>query len=101
MIKGVNLKEEEIIKQILEPFSKDYDFFYYGSRVKGNFSAVSDLDLLVKSKNNEEISYKMKEFLKTTFDESDLPYIVNFTDYMAINQDFYDCIKKDLVFVFE
>ena len=56
MIKGVTEKEENIIKDIL---SKDpYDFYYYGSRVKGDFTIASDLDILT-----DKISYSELDVL--------------------------------------
>ena len=48
MIKGINSAEEQIIQDILKPYRTDFDFFYYGSRVKGNFEKTSDLDILRK-----------------------------------------------------
>lgn len=49
-IKGITLEEEKIILSILEPYKNKYDFYYYGSRVKGNFRSLSDLDILLTSK---------------------------------------------------
>ena len=46
LIKGVKIEEENIIKTILEPYKHKYEFYYYGSRVKGNFRFLSDLDIL-------------------------------------------------------
>ena len=37
--------------------------------------------------------------LKEKFDKSKLPYIVNFTDYNAIDEKFFNLIKDDLVSV--
>jgi len=42
----------------------------------------------------------MLEDLKTMFDESKLPYIVNFTDYHNIEKAFYEKIRKSLAPVF-
>lgn len=95
MIKGVNEKEELIIQNILSPYKKDYDFFYYGSRVKGNYEKTSDLDILIKGK--ELFPLNQLEIIKVIFDNSDLSYIVNFVDYYNIDKNFYDLIKKDLV----
>ena len=89
MIKGVTEKEYSIIKDILKNYSGE--FFAYGSRVKGDFSQLSDLDILVKS--NDNIIPELKE----KFDKSYLPYIVNFTDYHSINEQFYNLIKSDLI----
>ena len=48
-IKGLTEKEETIVKEILKPYFSKYDFYFYGSRVKGNFRPLSDLDILMKS----------------------------------------------------
>lgn len=95
MIKGVTEKEEHIIQNILFPYKKVYDFFYYGSRVKGNFEKTSDLDILIKGK--EAFPLNQLETIKILFDNSDLNYIVNFVDYHNIDKNFYELIKKDLV----
>ncbi len=98
MIKGLLPEEENIIKSILAPYKKDFDFYYYGSRVKGNFEKSSDLDVLIRGK--AEIQYDKLETLKFLFDNSDLPFVVNFADFYNIDEKFYDLIKKDLVKVF-
>lgn len=98
MIKGVTATEENIIKSIFAPYLGIYRFYFYGSRVKGNFSKVSDLDILIKG--SAEIPLDIVERLKQQFDESSLPYIVNFTDFCKIDESFYKRIEKDLVSVF-
>lgn len=92
-IKGVTLEEEKIILSILEPYKNKYDFYYYGSRVKGNFRPLSDLDILLLSKNDIEINdiYTLKE----AFDESILPYVVNIS--YNVDNKFYNLIKEELV----
>ena len=55
MIKGITAEEEKIINNILSQHKQDYDFYYYGSRVKGNYEKTSDLDILIKG--NEEMPY--------------------------------------------
>lgn len=88
MIKGITKKEFKIIKEILQNY--DAKFYAYGSRVKGDFSELSDLDILVKSDKDiiPELKYK--------FDQSYIPYIVNFTDTKSIDENFYNLIKDDL-----
>jgi len=95
MIKGLNKQEEELINSIIEPYKKEYEFFYYGSRVKGNFEKTSDLDILIKGEKS--IPYSSLETIKFMFDKSNLPFIVNFSDYNNIDENFYNMIKKDLV----
>lgn len=91
MIKGITKKEYEIIKNILKNYPDK--FYAYGSRVKGDFSPLSDLDILVKSDNYDNIISE----LKNKFDQSYLPYIVNFTDFNSLDDNFYNLIKNDLV----
>lgn len=95
MIKGLNTQEEQIIKTILKPYMNDFNFYYYGSRVKGNFEKTSDLDILIKG--NEKFPYNSLDVLKVLFDQSDLPFIVNFVDYNSLDESFYKLIEKDLV----
>ena len=95
MISGVTQNEHSIITDILKNYIQDYSFYYYGSRVKGNFGKTSDLDILIKGK--KEIPLTDLVHLKEQIDESKLPYIVNFTDYNNIDERFYSLIKNDLV----
>ena len=95
MIKGVTPKEEIIIKSILEPYQADYDFYYYGSRVKGDFTRGSDLDILLK--NETEVPYSLTDDLKTEFNESLIPYIVNVSVYSNMDKNFYKLIEPSLV----
>ena len=93
MIKGLNEKEEKIIKDILRLFSKNLSFYYYGSRVKGSFKKGSDLDILIKG----NISLLLLDKIKQSFDESSLPFIVNFAQDEDMDLKFYEYIKDDLV----
>ena len=93
--KGVTDKEQDIINNIVKLFTDKYKFYLYGSRVKGDFSKVSDLDVMIKGVNKAE--YEDIETLKTLCDNSDLPYIVNFSDYHNLDEHFYNLIKDDLV----
>lgn len=93
MIKGVKENEEKIIKGIL----KDYPctFYYYGSRVKGDFTQSSDLDILADIQ--EENLTGIIEEIELKFNESKIPYIVNITDKSKIEDYFYQIIKPTLV----
>lgn len=91
---GITDNEHNIILNILKEYSDKYSFYYYGSRVKGTFNKTSDLDILIKGE--QEMPLKDLVELKEKFDESRLPYIVNFTDYNSIDERFYNLIKADL-----
>ena len=96
MISGVTEKEEAIIKEILKGYP--YEFYYYGSRVKGDFTKASDLDILVKSK--ESVDYLILAVLEREFNESKIPYRVNLSDYSQMDNSFYKLIEPTLVKVF-
>lgn len=93
MIKGVNAKEEKIIKDILKKYP--CEFYYYGSRVKGGYTKASDLDILMKGGNSETA-----ERINLEFNNSYIPYIVNISRYEAMDEHFYKLIEKDLVKIF-
>ena len=92
-IKGLTEKEENIVKDILKLYLEKYDFYFYGSRVKGNYRALSDLDILVVPKTS--INLNDIELIREMFDNSDLSFIVNFV--YDIDDKFYNLIKNDLV----
>ncbi len=93
MIKGINDKEEKIIKHILSDYP--YRFYYYGSRVKGDFTKASDLDILIR--HNEEIPERIIDELQLRFNESLIPYVVNFSDFSRMDKEFFKLIEPDLV----
>ncbi len=95
MIIGVKDNEQVIIESILKEYNNEYSFYYYGSRVKGTFEPTSDLDILIKGET--EIPLSTLEEIKEKFDNSRLPYIVNFSDYNSMDIDFYNRIKQSLV----
>ena len=93
MVKGVTSKEETIIKEILREYP--YEFYYYGSRVKGDYTKSSDLDILIKS--DTPIPTLIMNELSTKFNESKIPYIVNFSDFNLLEDNFFRHIQPTLV----
>lgn len=93
MIKGITVEEEKIIQSVLKNYP--YDFYFYGSRVKGDFTKSSDLDILLKS--DKEIPYSIIEEIELKFNESKIPFVINISQFANMNKNFYNLIKKDLV----
>lgn len=91
MLKGVTDKKYSIIKNILTEYNGE--FFACGSRVRGDFSVLSDLDIMVKSNDYGKILPELRE----KFDRSYLPYVVNFVDYNTLDKNIYSLIENDLV----
>lgn len=93
MIKGITENEEKIIKEILSKFP--YDFYYYGSRVKGDFTRASDLDILLIS--DGEILQSDIEKIENEFNESKVPYRINISRRDRMEDYFFKLIEADLV----
>lgn len=93
MIKGITENEEKIIKEILSKFP--YDFYYYGSRVKGDFTRASDLDILLTF--DGEILQSDIEKIENEFNESKIPYRVNISRRDKMEDYFFKLIEVDLV----
>ena len=93
MIKGVTENEEKIVKNVLKDYP--YTFYYYGSRVKGDFTKSSDLDILAESA--EDIKAGIIDEIEMKFNESRIPYVVKISDKAKIENYFYELIKPSLV----
>ena len=85
-----------IVQEILrKSFSPDAKVWVFGSRANGKTKSTSDLDLAIdagrKLTKDEEIS------LIEAFDESDLPYKVDFVDMHYISDNFKETIDDSFV----
>jgi predicted nucleotidyltransferase len=81
----------QIVKNILKKYP--YDFYVYGSRVKGLLHKNSDLDICFM----DQIPFNIQSHIEEEFEESDLPFQVDFSDFNLMSKEFQDLIKKDLV----
>ena len=79
-----------IIREILKKYS--YIFYVYGSRAKKKARKNSDLDLCYK----ERIPGKVISDIKEQFEESDLPFKVDITNWGNMSPTFQKLIEKDL-----
>ncbi len=48
-------------------------------------------------KGNQAAEFSVVEDLKNEFDKSELSYVVNITDYYAMDEHFYKLIQNELV----
>lgn len=81
----------KMIKDILSAYS--YTFYVYGSRAKGTHRPTSDLDICFI----EPIPFNVQAHIDEDFEESDLPFVVDVSDFNLMTQEFQDLIRKDLV----
>jgi len=83
-------KEQEIVKNILAKYP--YNFFVFGSRVKGTHRQFSDLDLGYRA-----IPERIIALIEGDFEESDLPIKVDFVNLDRCSPEFLKYIEKDLI----
>ena len=88
-------QDKKILTQILSKYP--YQFYAYGSRVKGTNRKFSDLDVCYQ----EEIpSYKLVE-IEEELENSDLSFIVELVSWNHMRPAFQKVIQKDLVLISE
>ena len=91
------LKERELdeIKILYYLFPEIDEIIRFGSRARGDYSRVSDIDIAIKG-NVDKIMYKIRDY----FEESSILYTVDVVNYMSIsNQDFKENIDNEGVII--
>ncbi len=90
----ITFKQKELILSLLERFIPNTEVWVYGSRAKWTARPYSDLDMVAFVEDNQ----KNKVFqLKEAFEDSDLPFKVDFFIWDEIPQEFHENIKKEHV----
>lgn len=94
---GIQLSKDQIglITSVLQKNFGNVDFWVYGSRARGNAKKFSDVDIIVKG----EMAFTIFDIgkAKTDLAESDLPYLVDITDWYSVDKGFLEVIKPDLI----
>ena len=83
--------QRKTLSALFEQYLPGVLVWAFGSRVKGNFRADSDLDLVVFSKPAQSASVSE---LREALDESSLPFSVDVLVWDEIGQDFRDHILE-------
>ncbi len=81
-----------ILNEILNKYRNDFDFFAFGSRVKGTNSKYSDLDLCVLSKTNIPMHKLINDF-----EESNITIKIDIIDYSLVDNTFKKIINSNKV----
>ena len=70
------------------------EIWAYGSRVNGDSHSGSDLDLTVKSFNDNK---KYLSDLKNLLNDSDIPFLIDITEYEKLPNSFKEEINKNYI----
>lgn len=95
----LNVKDEYLkeLKDIFTKYCQKAEIWAYGSRVKNDCHSGSDLDLVVKSFNEDnKFVYELKDLLNN----SDIPFLIDIQDFEKLPKSFQDEIKKEYVRIF-
>jgi len=83
---SLHIREIDLIRirEIFQKLLPTATVYAYGSRVNGDAHDGSDLDLAIKSKNGEEISNDVLSKIRETFQESNIPILVDLHDFARL-----------------
>ncbi len=79
---GLSEKSMRIISEIYEKYPSVLEVVVYGSRAKGNFREGSDIDMTIKG--TSDFSHEDLLRINNDFYESELPYLVDISDYSKL-----------------
>ena len=86
-------EERAIVLRILNEIVPDREVRAFGSRVTGKAKPFSDLDLAIMG--DEPLSLETRAQLEEAFSESELPWKVDILDWLKIDTDFQNIIRKN------
>ncbi len=95
----LNVKQEYLneLKNIFSNYCPKAEIWAYGSRLTNDCHSGSDLDLTVKTFNDEnKYLYELKELLN----DSDIPFLIDINIFDNLPQSFQDEILKNYVKIF-
>lgn len=89
-----------IIRQILSSHLPDAEVIAYGSRVTGAAHEGSDLDLVVRNRNNPLQPVGNLGAVREAFSESNLPILVDILDWSRIPDSFRKEIERTGIVIY-
>ncbi len=95
MSRKIDLKPQhyKIVSGILHEHFPGREVLVFGSRATGKTKKASDLDLCIMGTTPLSLSERGR--LADAFDESSLPFKVDFVDWMTLEKWFQDIIRED------
>ena len=95
----INLKQEYLdeLHKVFQIYCPKAEIWAYGSRINGDSHSGSDLDLTVKSFNEDK---KYLSDLKDLLNDSDIPFLIDITEYEKLPISFQEEIKKSYIKIY-
>jgi uncharacterized protein len=82
-----------MLLDIFSELSIPVEIWAYGSRVKGGAHEGSDLDLIVRTRNNEKLPTEVLLELKDKIRNSNIPILVDLFDWSRLPDSFHKNIE--------
>jgi predicted nucleotidyltransferase len=82
MIFGLTSAQKNDLIIVFKRYLSTGSILVYGSRAKGNYSARSDIDLVIK--DNDMMNHHLLEQIKEDLEDSNFPYLVDIQIYENI-----------------
>ncbi|RUA05941.1 MAG: nucleotidyltransferase domain-containing protein [Gammaproteobacteria bacterium] len=91
----LNNNDKQTILDILDnDIKNNVELWAFGSRVNNRAHSGSDLDLVIKTKNDKPLDFKEFVDFKESLRESNIPFLVDVMDWNRIPESFKDNIKQ-------
>jgi len=92
----MNSKDLEIIQEIINKYidPSQNKVFVFGSQATDTARRSSDLDIGIEGSELKPITYFD---IKSAFEESDIPYIVDIVDFSKVTDNFQTIAKKKVL----
>ena len=88
-------KYKNIILEICSKhIQKPYELYLFGSRARNDDAYYSDIDLAIQTNDQEKKDYKLA-LIREDFEESIIPYQIDFMDLDKVSNDMKSSILKD------
>lgn len=86
-------KDKATLKAIFAAVGMPIEVWAYGSRVSGEAHEGSDLDLVIRSQNNQKFPLEVLIELKEKIRQSNIPIVVELFDWVRLPQSFLHNIE--------
>lgn len=86
-------KHMELVREILQREVPQCEVRAFGSRVRGTAQPFSDLDLALVA--GEKLDWRLLEKVRDAFSESDLPFMVDISDWQSLPDSLRQMIEED------
>ncbi len=91
----LRIKDKHTLVSIFSSVNAPFEVWAYGSRVNGQAHDGSDLDLVIRGPQLQQIPYNILISIKEKIKESNIPIIVELFDWARLPKTFHKNIEEN------